>query len=136
MKITLCGSMHFAKEMLKVKQKLEEMGHEVIVPLSIHDCITNPALNMDLEYCLKTNIQRDHFEKVAEGDAILVLNYKKDGIKGYIGGATLMEIGLARYLNKKIFLLYPPPKIEELRYSVEIQLTNPIILNGNLDLIK
>ena len=47
-----------------------------------------------------------------------------------------MEIGLAQHLNKKIFLLYPPPKIEDLRYSVEIQLAKPIVLDDNLDLIK
>jgi len=64
------------------------------------------------------------------------LNYEKDGIKGYVGGATLMEIGLAQYLGKKIFLLYPPPKIEDQRHSIEIQLAKPMILEGNLDLIK
>ena len=38
-------------------------------------------------------------------DAVLVLNYDKKGIKNYIGGNTLMEIGFAHVLNQKIFLL-------------------------------
>ncbi|MFH1183003.1 MAG: hypothetical protein V1690_01940 [Candidatus Moraniibacteriota bacterium] len=29
MKIMICGSMTFAKEMLEAKKKLEKMGHEV-----------------------------------------------------------------------------------------------------------
>ena len=32
MKITICGSMAFAKEMLEIKQKLEKQNHVVIVP--------------------------------------------------------------------------------------------------------
>ena len=43
-----------------------------------------------------------------------------------------MEIGIAQCLDKKIFLLYPPPKIEDQRYSIEIQLAKPIIIDGDL----
>ena len=135
MKITLCGSMHFSKEMLEAKAKLEEMGHCVLIPPTIQDCLVNPELTMNIEYALKNDVQKDHFNKIAESDAILVLNYPKNGIQGYIGGSVLMEMAVASHLNKKIFLLYPAPKIEDIRYSVEIQLTKPIILNGNLNLI-
>ena len=135
MKITLCGSMYFAKEMLEIKKHLEKSGHIVLVPSTIRDCLTKPELNMDLEFCLARNVQKEHFNTIAESDAILVLNYEKNRIKGYIGGAVLMEMGVAQHLGKKIFLLYPPPIIEDIRYSVEIQLTRPIILNGNLNLV-
>ena len=128
--------MYFAKEMLKTKGRLEEMGHIVSVPPDIYDCLKNPELSMDLEHCFKTNVQKECFDSIIKNDAILVLNYKKNGIEGYVGGATLMEIGIAQALNKKIFLLYPSPKVEDLRYSIEIQLAKPIILNGNLDLVK
>ena len=67
-------------------------------------------------------------------DAILVLNYDKKGIKNYIGGNTLMEIGFAHILNKKIFLLNPIPDIDF--YKSEIEATKPIILNGNLSNLK
>jgi len=135
MKITICGSMYFAKEMLEAKDMLEKMGHITIVPLTTEECLDNPELNMDLEYCFKNDVQKNHFNKIAESDAILVLNYEKNGLKGYIGGASLMEIAIANHLNKKIFLLYPPPRVEDLRYAVEVQLTKPVILNGNLNLI-
>lgn len=136
MKITLCGSMYFAKEMLEAQKRLEQIGHIVVVPSTIYDCLKNPELNMDLEYCLGKNVQKEHFYSIAESDAILVLNYEKNGIKGYVGGAVLMEMGVAQHLDKKIFLLYPPPKIEDLRYSLEIQLAKPTILNGNLNLMS
>ena len=128
--------MYFAKEMLKTKSRLEEMGYAISVPSDAHDCVENPDLNMDLEHCLKTNVQKEAFNSIVENDAILVLNYDRNGIKNYIGGATLMEIGIAQALDNKIFLLYPSPDIKDLRYSLEIQLAKPIILNGNLEKIK
>ena len=136
MKITICGSMYFAKEMLEAKKKLEEMGHMISVPSDIYKCLKNPDLSMDLEHCLRTNVQKECFDSIVKNDAILVLNYDKNGIKNYIGGATLMEIGIAQALNKKIFLLYPPPKIEDQRHSLEVQLAKPIILNGELSKIQ
>jgi hypothetical protein len=136
MKITICGSMYFAKEMLEIKAKLEEMGHTISVPSDIYDCLKRPELSMDLKHCFETNVQKECFDSIVKNDAILVLNYKKNGIEGYVGGATLMEIGIAQALNKKIFLIYPPPRVEDLRYSIEIQLAKPIILNGNLNSIS
>jgi len=136
MKITLCGSMSFAKEMLETKSRLEKMGYAISVPSDVHDCVENPGLNMDLEHCLKTNVQKEDFNSIVENDAILVLNYDRNGIKNYIGGATLMEIGIAQALDKKIFLLYPPPDIKDLRYGFEVQLAKPIILNGDLSKIQ
>jgi len=127
--------MYFAKEMLEVKAKLEEMGHIISVPSDIYDCLKNPELSVDLDHGFKTNVQKECFDSIVKNDAILVLNYKRNGIEGSVGGATLMEIGIAQALDKKIFLLYPPPKIEEQRYSVEIQLAKPIILNGELSKI-
>ena len=118
--------------MLEIKANLEGMGHYVLIPPTIYDCLVNPLLTMNLEYASKNDVQKDHFNKIAESDAILVLNYPKNGIQGYVGGSVLMEIAVAHHLNKKIFLFYQPPKVEDMRYSVEIQLAKPIILNGDL----
>jgi hypothetical protein len=136
MKIFICGSMRFAKEMLEIKSELEKKGHGVSISPDVNNCLENPELNMNIEHCLSINIQEECFDGIAASDAILVLNYKRNNIEGYVGGATLMEIGVAQHLKKKIFLLYPPPKIEDQRYSVEIQLAKPIILNGDLTKIN
>jgi hypothetical protein len=127
--------MHFAKEMLEIKDQLEEIGHCILIPPTTQDCLANPELTMNLEYAFKNDVQKDHFNKIAESDAILVLNYPKNGVHGYIGGSVLMEMAVASHLKKKIFLLFSPPKVEDLRYSVEIQLTKPIVLNGDLNSI-
>ena len=128
----ICGSMHFANEMLEAQRVLEELGHHVNIPCDTHECVENPNLNMDIEHCMMTNIDKSCFQKVADSEAILVLNYPKNGIDGYVGGATLMEIGLARHFDKKIFLLHDLPSEDELRYALEIKLTRPTILQGDI----
>ena len=132
MKITICSSLHFAKEIIEAKNELENMGHTVLIPSSTQTALTNPEVNTDLEFCFKNNVQKKHFNFINESDAVLILNHEKNGIKGYIGGATLMEMAVAQHLDKKIFLLNQWPKIEDLKYSTEIQLTKPTILNGDL----
>ncbi len=131
----ICGSMGFAKEMLEAQKILAEIGHEVMIPCDTHECVENPNLNMDFEHCILTDIDKSCFKKVAASEAIVVLNYPKNGIDGYVGGATLMEIGLARHLDKKIFLLYEIPAENILRYALEIKITRPVILGGNLKLV-
>ena len=132
----ICGSMYFSKEMLETKENLEKLGHEVLVADDVHDCVKNPELSVNLEHCTKNNVDKECFDKVAMADGILVLNYPRRNVDGYVGGATLMEIGLARHLNKKIFLLHDLPNEEELRYALEIKLARPVIINGNLEKVK
>jgi len=127
--------MHFAEQMFETKNSLEKAGHTAFVPSDTVDCLGRPELNMDMEHCKRLQIDKECFDKIAESDAILVLNYEKNGVKGYVGGATLMEIGLARHLDKRIFLLNDLPSEEELRYVHEIKLTEPIVLKGDLSRI-
>ncbi|MDB4979040.1 MAG: Maf-like protein [Candidatus Peribacteria bacterium] len=67
-------------------------------------------------------------------DAVLVLNYDRNGIANYIGGNALMEIGFAHVLDQKVFLLNPIPDIPF--YKSEIEAVKPVILNGDLTKIR
>jgi len=147
MKITICGSIAFQDEAIAVKQKLEKSGHEVeLWPVKLKN--GNGQLICAKEYYKirraakenekwvwdrKAEAILEHFDKVSRSDAILVLNYDKNNIKGYIGGNVLMEIGLAFFLKKKIYLLN---EIPELPYKEEILGVKPIILNNDLSKIK
>ncbi len=143
MKITLCGSIAFQDKILAVKEKLEKMGHKVkIWPCQVKNekgklmAVTDyyekrkqASSNEQWVWDRKTEAMLEHFEKVAWSDAILVTNYDKNNIKGYIGGNTLMEMGLAFFLKKKIYLLNGIP---ELSYKEEILGVKPILLAGDL----
>jgi len=141
MKITICGSTEFVKEMFRIKKILEEKGYEVLMPHSAQWFLDGKANLQDLkdkkevpEFKKKYNLIRKHFEEVFKGDAILVLNYDRDKIKNYVGGNTFAEISVAYYLNKPIYLINPIPG--NLPYTDELEAMEPVVLNGNLDLIK
>lgn len=146
MKITICGSIAFLDKMLETKKKLEQAGHEVkMPPVEIIDD-NGKAFPAKEYYTLrKTTTEtkgwvwdrkeeaiKNHFDKVAWSDAVLILNYEKNNIAGYIGANTLMEMGLAFHLGKKIFLLNQIPDIS---YKEEILGMKPIVLSGNFSLI-
>ncbi len=129
MRILICGSMSFAKEMLEVSRLLKEMGHTPILPLDTIESVNDPSRRENVGLLIEKDIIRDHLEKILNSDAILVLNYEKNGIAGYVGGSVLIEIGFAYYAKKKIYLLNPIPRMS---YCVEIEAMQPIILNRDL----
>ena len=79
------------------------------------------------------DILKYYFGKIGESNAILVLNLDKNGVKGYVGGSTFLEMGFAHVLWKKIFLLN---EIPDMNYTDEIRAMKPIVLNGKLEEIK
>ena len=74
-----------------------------------------------------------HFDKITWADVILVTNYDKNNITGYIGGNTLMEMGVAFFLNKPIYLLN---QIPDMSYKEEVLGMKPVVIDGNFGLIK
>ena len=121
MKITICGSMSFAKEMTEIAAALEQLGHQVLVPLDTEDHLKDASLKgsaREREHVIALDAYRDHYHKIEQSDAILVLNLEKHGVDGYVGTATALEIGVAYYLYKKIFVyqavLPDSPVAEEL----------------------
>jgi len=147
MKITLCGSIAFLNEMLDIKKQLEELGHKVeMPPVEVEDGEGNLISAIDYYKIRRQTTKnegwvwdrkewamRKHFDKVVWSDAILVLNYDKNNIEGYIGANTFLEMGLAFHLNKKIYLLNSIPEIS---YKEELLGMKPIIINGNLSKVS
>jgi nucleoside 2-deoxyribosyltransferase len=137
MKIAICTSMVFTEKMLETKKELERLGHEVFVSGFVDAYVGKTEKEKEKLTLFHKNEKdaiREFWKKIKKADAILVLNYDRRGIKNYIGGNTLMEIGFAHVLNKKIFLMNPVPEIEY--YKSEIEAMKPIIINGDLSKIK
>lgn len=126
--------MKFYQEMRLIKQSIARLGHIPILPKGVELEIPVEARDdMTIDEIVAAKIEydfiREHFRKIQESDAILVLNYKKKDIEGYIGGNTFLEMGLAFYLQKKIYLLHNIPQME---YKTEMHAMQPIILHGNI----
>jgi hypothetical protein len=137
MKITICGSMKFYIEMRAIQEALSVLGHDAVTPLGTYeevpieartDITEEEIVNAKIEY----DFIREHFKKVSNCDGVLILNYEKKGIPGYIGGNTFLEMGIAFWLNKKIYLMHPVPSMD---YATEMHAMQPIILDGDLSKI-
>jgi len=141
MKITICSSAAFYKEANEVKNNLKKLGHKVTVPVTARKMEkSNNYKVADYKvwysdpkfYFKKAALMKKHFKEVEKSEAILVINLLKNGVKNYIGGNVLMEMAIAFYLGKKIYLLNPVPKIA---YQEEILGFMPIVINGHLEKI-
>jgi len=136
MKIAVCGSMFFSPEILEIGEQLRARGHLVEVPaftehytsLSSREKMHSEAFENKIKY----NLIREYFEVIKEKDAVLAVNKTHKGIENYVGGNTFLEITFAHILNKKLYLLHPIP---QMLYTDEIRAMQPIVINGNLDLI-
>ncbi len=137
MKIIICGSVSMSDEIIKIQKELEEMGHTVEIPEGIKNEYlkgrTEVSTIEKAEDKIKYDVFKGYFEKIKQNDTVLVVNTEKNGIKGYIGGNTLIEMAFAYILNKKIYCLYPIPNLP---YSAEIIAMKPSFINGCLDKIN
>ncbi len=127
MKITICGSMVFKEQMLGVSEKLGLLGHLVNVPSMEEDDFTERDDQNMAEF--KNRMILEHTEKIKNSDAILVLNYSKNGFDDYIGANSFLEMGVAFTLGKKIYLLGDIPNQSN---RDEILGLKPVCLLGNL----
>jgi hypothetical protein len=139
MKIMIIGSMKFVHQMHEIKKELEKLGHEATIPFGSDPHLTDgnfvDSLEENLKYCIDNDVMKKNFEIVANNDAVLVVNYKRNGIDGYIGASVLMELAIAHYFGKKIFLMEKAPDFSKHRWAHEVAIMQPQVISGNLDLI-
>lgn len=136
--ITICSSASFFKEAIKLEVKLRKLGFKVKMPLTALRMKRDNDFNIrhyktwfknPADYKKKTWLIKNHFNKIRKSDAVLILNYKKRGINGYIGGNTLIEMAIAFHYNKPIFILN---RMSGLSFEEEILAFQPIFINGDI----
>jgi len=130
MKIFIICSKTFYSEIPEIKNKLESMGHAVTLP----NCYDAPETESsyrgtDKHAQWKSEMIKHSEEVISNVDSVLVLNYDKNKVKNYIGGATFLEMYDAFRCGKKVYMMNDIPtgilKDEIIGFC-------PIILNGNL----
>jgi len=145
-KIVIVGSVELADKLIEVSQKLENMGFDIELPYTVNR-IKRGELSLeefkkrkkenggDISFRKESKVDyiKRYFEIIKESDGVLVMNLEKNGIKGYVGGNALIELGFSHVLDKPIYLYNPVP---DMPYKDEILDVNPIILNGDLSKIK
>lgn len=141
MKIVICGSNYFHKEMVEYKNKLSEFGHEGIIHSHYEEFVRgdkqeiwNDIMDNHAQAKRKYNYIKWYYDAIVNSDAILVLNFNKNGQENYIGGNALIEMGFAHANDKKIFLMNPAPT--DVSYTDEINAMFDKIIDGDLKKIS
>ena len=136
MKIFIICSKAFYKDIPPIKEKLEAMGHTIILPNSYYEPeaeVKSWELGKEEHAAFKSRMFKMSAEKIANMDAVLTLNFDKNGKKNYIGGATFIELYEAFMKEKKIYLYNDIP--EGMLYD-EIAGFSPVVIHGDLNLVK
>lgn len=138
-KIVVCSSAVFYEHVNQVADELSAMGWNAIVPQTARKMKSSGNYDVaavktwyqnPTHFKRKTELMRDHFDEIAKGDAVLVINDDKHGVPGYIGPNGLMEMGLAFYLNKPIYVFNSVA--QENPVYEEVFGLGSIIIDGNL----
>jgi nucleoside 2-deoxyribosyltransferase len=145
MRVAICSSAQFARRAQEIKEELEKKGFEVLL-YPQHVRVNKKTIDVCEYYAMRKNnltqelldvkkqLMDEHFEKIRISDAVLVLNFDKPRNRGYVGGNTFLEMGVAHCLGKKVFIWKKPSK--HLPYFEEIMAINPKNIEENLEKIR
>ena len=93
--ITLCGSIKFKDEFMKLQEKLTLDGNIVLTPNFF-----NNIKKEEIDLATKKMLDEMHKQKIDMSDEIYVVNFG-----GYIGESTKNEIEYAKTKGKKVSYL-------------------------------
>lgn len=139
-KLAICASATIYSEVIPLSAKVALLGYEVVLPATAEAMKSRGATNTEAavdwskiadRYGYKAELMRGHFDVIADSDAILVMNLEKAGRPDYIGGNVLMEMTVAFYLKKPIYIYGSAPKDSPL--IDEILGVQPVFLHGEAD---
>jgi nucleoside 2-deoxyribosyltransferase len=137
-KIFLAASMNFYPKLLQVESELKSRGFEVEIPVSAKIMRKNNDFVVEHFKGIYSNTQkadffRENLTNMEKCDSVLVINEEKNGIAGYVGTSVIMEIGIAFYLHKRIYLWNE--LMTNASYKPEIDAFEVTVINQDLDKI-
>lgn len=135
MKILIHASLDFRQDIICSQEYINKnSNYEVILPDLHRYQYIRDDLGDDITFTkIKNKLTIQNFRNVVNCDVLLILNYTHRGIKNYVGGNSFMEMVLAYYLNKPIYLLNDIPN--NMTYSEEIKALYPIVIHTLSDFI-
>lgn len=141
--IVICSSGSFYKHANEIAAELEKRGYKVVVPATAYKMLKTGDYDIakikawirdPKHFKLKHDLAMAHFNEVANGDAVLLVNDDKPNVRRYIGPNTVMEWGLAYYLGKAVYILNSVDKSHN-AYE-EVYGLSTAVLDGDLGKIK
>ncbi len=105
--LSICGSMRFIDEMEAIATELTASGWTVFTPQREEAGFRWETLPAPERIRIKKAYIDAHLENIRQSTAVLIANYPKNGIDGYIGANSLMEAAFAYTLRIPVYFLFP-----------------------------
>jgi hypothetical protein len=106
--IAICGSMAFLDEMEQIACTLSGFGCEALTPVREEHGLDWTSLSRPEMLALKKSYVDIHLDKIRRADAVLIANFSKHGVEGYVGPNTLMEAAFAYGAGIPVLFLHDP----------------------------
>ena len=142
--------MIFMEKMDKVAEQLKGKGFKVISPKLSKEEVAGGAKTFedlvnekggmekvpptDPIWNIKTKAIKDYLKYIEKSDAVLICNFTKGKEVNRIGDNAYLEMSIAFYLKKKIYVLNAPPYNSS--KCEEVIAMKPIFLLGDLSRLK
>jgi nucleoside 2-deoxyribosyltransferase len=115
-KIAIAGSMSSIEAMRRTSAALTSAGAYVGYPETDERVKSATPEQMTVLVTEFNEIARD---RIAQSDLLLVVNEAQNGIAGFVGPNTSIEIGMAFALKKPIYLLHDIPANQPITEELE-----------------
>lgn len=136
MKILIHASLDFKQAMVDAKNYIEDNStHKVMLPeLTRYQDIRDVYGDDETFTKIKNRLTKENFQNIKDCDVLFIINYSHRGITNYIGGNSFMEMAIAFFINKPIYLLNDIP--EGMAYTEEIKSFYPIVVHTLRNFVK
>ncbi len=127
MKVLIHSSLDFKPEMINAKKYIESNSSiSVLLPdLKRYQHIRDDLGDDTTFTQIKNRLSKQNIKLVEECDCLLIINITHRDVINYVGGNSFLEMVIAFYLNKPIYLLNNIPN--NMSYSEEIKSFYPIV---------
>lgn len=130
-KLLIHASLDFVDKMINVKNHVEKnfLNCKIILPeLTRYQHIRDVEGDDKTFTKIKNRLTIQNMQNVEVCDILLILNYSHRNIENYVGGNSFIEMCIAFYLKKPIYLLNDIP--ENMPYTEEIKSFFPQVIHS------
>ncbi|WP_209003957.1 hypothetical protein [Labrenzia sp. CE80] len=104
-RVCICGSMAFIDDMEALAERLCAAGFLVSTPEREESDLHWETLSLEAAVARKADFLNDYFDEIRGSNIVLIANYEKHDIPGYIGANSLMEAACAHAPGKPVVYL-------------------------------
>ena len=122
--------------MLYAKRYIEAHScHSVILPELTRFQDIRDIQGDDVTFTrIKNRLTKENFKNVENSDILFIINPTHRSVINYVGGNAFMEMVLAFYLNKPIYLLNDIP--DNMSYTEEMKSFYPVVVRNYETLLQ